>query len=164
MMKLLILGAGGHGRVCTEVARENSWEVAFLDDAPRMGIGGLKDYEELLGKCDAAFVAMGNPELREMWIKHLKDKGYEIATFISEKAVVSKTAMIGEGSIIMGGSVVQTGASIGRGSIISAGAVVDHDATVGEFCHINCNAVIPAEKKVPSGLKVIYGQIYVEEL
>ncbi|MDD3240946.1 MAG: PglB [Lachnospira sp.] len=161
-MKLLILGAGGHGKVCGEIARKSYEEIAFLDDNAPGVIGRMEDYEKLKGY-ESAFVALGNPELREEWIEKLIASGYQIATIVSEKAVVSKLATIGEGSVVMGGAVVQTGAEIGSGCIVSAGAVVDHDAKVGSFCHINCNAVIPAMKIVADKLKVNYGQIYVEE-
>ena len=153
-MKLLIIGYGGHGKVCGEIAGKTFEEVEYLDDNASEVIGRLDDYREHIDKFDFAFVAIGNTELRECWIRKLRLAGIKIATIISEKAVISKTATIGEGSIVMGGAIVQTGASVGCSSIVSAGAVIDHDAKVGNFCHINCNAVVSSGKIVPDKLKV----------
>lgn len=142
---------------------QNGFEIEYLDDnAP--GIGRLEDYEKLRAEYEFAFVALGNPELREKWFEKLKTVGYKMVCLISERAMISSLNLIEEGAVVMASAVIQAGAEIGKGSIISAGAIVDHDAKVGCFSHINCNAVIPAMEKVPDKLKVNYGQVYVEEL
>ena len=159
-MKLLILGVGGHGRVCGEIATSQGWEVAFLDDNAPDVLGGLADYEELTGKCDAAFVAMGNPEVRETWTLRLKEKNYKLATFVSGKAMVSRTATIEEGCVVMAGAIVQSNCSIGRGVILSTGSIIDHDSKVGDYCHINAGAIVPSMSSVPNNTKINYGEVW----
>lgn len=72
-MKLLILGAGGHGRVCKETAEqmindvgEKLYdEVDFLDDSSPMAIGKLNDIEGMREAYDNVFVALGASEMRK---------------------------------------------------------------------------------------------------
>ena len=45
--KIMIIGAGGHGRVCAEIAQLCGYEVDFLDDASRKDmniVGETKDF------------------------------------------------------------------------------------------------------------------------
>lgn len=161
-MNLLIFGFGGHGKVCGELASEIFEEISYLDDNAPCVIGSLAEYKAYTDMYDYAFVAFGDPELRERWTRELRSNGVRITAIISEKAIVSKTAIIGEGTVVMGGAIIQTGAIVGQGCIVSAGAVVDHNAVIGDYCHINCNAVVPAGKRVPEKTKINYGEIYVE--
>ena len=67
MKRLVILGAGGHGRVAADIAGKNGYDsIAFLDDTkktcgryPVMGESArFSEYD-----CDF-FVAIGNPQVR----------------------------------------------------------------------------------------------------
>lgn len=148
-MKLLILGAGGHGCVCGEIATSLGWNVAFLDD----NVSGVH------GRL-AAFVAMGNPEVREQWIRKLKEKGYKLPTLVSGNAVVSNTAQIEECTVVMAGAIIQSNVTIGRGGITSSGAIIDHDSIVGEFVHVNARAIVPSMSKVENKVKINYGEVW----
>lgn len=158
-MKLLILGAGGHGKVCGEIATACGYEITFLDDNAAE-TGKLEDYVKLKEGYDTAFVGIGNPELREEWFEKLKTAGYKLVRLISENAIISPSILIEEESVIMAGAVVQTGEELGCGCIISAGAIVDHDSHVGEFCHVNCGAVVPSMSKVDKKIKINYGEVW----
>lgn len=160
MKKLLILGAGGHGKVCAEIAEEFGYEVTFLDD---FSATPFNQYKELRNEYDEALVALGNPILREEWMKKLEETGYKIMSLISSKAVVSKNVEIKEGSVIMAGAIIQSGVKIDRGCIVSANAVVDHDCHIGKYCHINCGAIVASMSSMPDKTKVNYGQVWNEQ-
>lgn len=160
-MNLLILGAGGHGKVCAEIARKTYEKISFLDDNSADAIGKVSEIENFVSEYDEIFVAFGNPKIRKEWLEKAKALGYQIATIISEKSLVSKFTSIGEGSVIMGGAIIQTGASLGSGVIISASAVVDHDAIVKDYCHINVGAIVASGAAVEEMTKVGYGEVYV---
>ena len=65
-MNLLILGAGGHGRVVREVAEATGQyeNIAFFDDNTDQTdvIGKLSDYDKFTGQFDYAFVAIGRKD------------------------------------------------------------------------------------------------------
>lgn len=161
-MNLLILGAGGHDQVVKEIARKTRKyeKIDFLDDNSRNAIGVFADYAIFLNKYKYAFVAIGNPDIRKNWQQKLVQKGYEIPSFISKSAYVSKSSNIKRGSVIMPKTVVNANVQIGEGYIISAGAIVDHDFKIGQYCHINAGAIIPSYSIVPYFTKVNYGEVY----
>lgn len=167
--KLLIIGAGGHGRCCLEIAQSmNKYDdIAFLDNQnvnKKINDCKVIDTTEKLNfyypEYKYIFVAIGNNELREKIINSVKEIGYNLETLISSDSYISKYAFIGEGCVIFPKSVVQTNTTIKNGCIISSGAVIDHDVTLNECCHINANAVIKASSIVPKLTKVDYGKVY----
>lgn len=124
-MNLLILGAGGHGRVVREVAEATRQyeNIAFLDDNTGQSdvLGKLSDYDKFTGQFDYAFVAIGNAVARKKYQELLMDR-YEIATLIHPAAHISPSVSVGRGTVVMAGAVIQTKSTIGVGCIISAGA------------------------------------------
>ena len=55
---------------------------------------------------------------------------------IHRTAVISPSASIGVGTVIMAGAIVQAGAVIGKHVILNTGCTVDHDCVVEDFAHI----------------------------
>ena len=166
ILDLLILGAGGHGEVVKEIAiaTKQYSKIAFLDDcfddSNSKVIGKLADYERLKREYTNAFVAIGNPVVREQWQSNLINVGYSIPILIHPNAHISPSAHLDKGTVVMPKAVVQTNAKMGKGCIVCAGAIVDHNAEVGDYCHINVGAVVAANSKVPSGIKVDYNEVF----
>ena len=150
---LLILGAGGHSTVVLETAKElNSYKnFGFLDDViNNEGNGGkfLENVYPILGKISDykkknlfmdfpnAFVAIGEPHKRLELISELKKHSFKVPSLIHPSAYVSKSAIIGEGSVIMANAVVQSNAKIGRGVIVNTSAVVEHHTSLSDGVHI----------------------------
>lgn len=157
MNKLLILGAGGHGKVVTEATElEGRWkEIVFLDDREELNevmgfqvIGKLKDYSKLIHDYKYAFVAIGNNEKRIELINELEKIGFNIPTIIHPKAYVSKYSTIDKGTVILPGAVVNTSTNIGKGCIININTVVDHDCEIGDGVHISSGAVVRSMVKI----------------
>lgn len=65
MKHLLIIGAGGHGKVVAEVAEDVGYEqIAFLDDHAPEAIGKVSELEIFKEQYSNAFVGIGNNKLR----------------------------------------------------------------------------------------------------
>ena len=160
-MDLLILGAGGHGKVVKEVAEatEKYNRIAFLDDHSDIAVGKVSDLEQLHKIYDAAFVGIGNNHLRNELIHKLETIGYEVPVLIHPTAYVSRSAIIGKGTIVEPMAVVNTNARLGIGCIISVGAVVDHDVILGDCVHVNAGAIVKAGGKVESERKLEAGEV-----
>jgi sugar O-acyltransferase (sialic acid O-acetyltransferase NeuD family) len=142
---LLILGAGGHGRVIADTAKETGLykRIAFLDDSLPRGrsgeyeiLGTFKDYPLFLGSFANVTVAIGNNEMRMQLLRQLEQVGYFLPTIIHPRAFVSSGAVIGRGSVILAGAVIVTGACLGMGCIVNTLASVDHDCLLGDGVHI----------------------------
>jgi len=150
MLRLLVVGAGGHGRSVAEaVLAGGTYEVAgFVDDAApgivQVGgypvLGTTDDVSAYRAQAEVAIVAMGNNVLREALCNKLLAAGFELATVVHPRAIVSPSAVVGPGSAIMAGAVLGSESRLGLGVIVNCGAVVDHDAQVLDYGHLGVNA------------------------
>lgn len=157
---LLILGAGGHGRVVAETAElEGRWkQIAFLDDKadePSVNnfdiVGKLSDVENLTDQFKAAFVAIGNNELRMEWINKLLDLGYEVPVLIHPRSIISKYCTLGAGTVVLAGAVVNVNANVGKGCIVNVNACVDHDCVIENGVHVMSGAVVRSMRRLRLG-------------
>ncbi|MBQ2727350.1 MAG: acetyltransferase [Clostridia bacterium] len=141
MNKLVIIGAGGHGRVTADTARLNGYEdIVFLDDGDVPAAAGMvSDYMKYAAEADF-IVAIGNGAVRERIQTMLSDAGCRITTLIHPNAVIGSGVTIGEGTVVMAGAVVNTGAQIGCGVILNTCCSADHDCVIGDYCHISVGA------------------------
>ena len=153
---LLILGAGQYGRVVrdTAVAMGGFHQIDFLDDAGSFAVGRLAEYETFRQTCDCAFVAMGNPEIRKLWLEKLEQAGYELPVLIHPMAWVSPTAVLEKGTIVEPMAVVHSEAVVESGGLICAGCVVNHNARIHSCCQVDCGAVVESGAVVPEKTKV----------
>ena len=152
MKRLLIVGAGGHGRSVAEavLAAGKYNLVGFADDAaPALQqvwdlpiFGDTADLARYREHADAAVVAIGNNRLREALQLTLYAAGFALATVVHPQAMVSPRAVIGAGCAIMAGASVGVEAQLGAGVIVNCGAVIDHDGRVDDFGHLGVNAAM----------------------
>ena len=152
MRKLLIVGAGGHGRSVAEAVLAGGCFslTGFLDDAyPQLArvwdipvLGPANDFGRWRETADCAVVAIGNNTVRETITEYLRMAGFDISVVIHPRALVSPSAVIGAGSVVMAGAVVGTDAHLGEGAIANFGAVIDHDCRVGNYGHLGVNAAM----------------------
>lgn len=151
MSKLLIIGAGGHGKVVADVVSKiEQWDhISFLEDKEEIKetlgfpvIGKLKDYKLLKNEFRNAFVAIGNNSLRLVWLEKLYKEGFILPIIIHPFSAVSRFSNIKAGTIIMAGAVVNAGTSIGKGCILNTCSSIDHDCTLGDGVHVSPGARI----------------------
>ncbi len=160
MRTLLIIGAGGHGRVVAETAQACGYEVSFLDDKAGDGVvGSISDLEEFVDKYDGFFVGIGNNKMRHDLYDRLQILGVEIVTLVHPTSYVSPTAKISEGVIVEPMSIVNTNSVIGIGAIVGVGAVVDHDVNVGAYAHINAGAICKGGAIIKDCTKLEAGEV-----
>ena len=134
--KLYIYGASGHGKVVCDVAKSVGYkEIIFLDDN-----GELKFSPDL--PKFPVIIAIGDNKIRANLQKKVSEAGFEIATLIHETAVISPSAKIGRGVVIMPNVVVNADAIIGDGVILNSSCVIEHDCKIGKFAHISPNSVL----------------------
>ena len=151
MKKLLILGAGGQGKVVLDLALTcEEWdEISFLDggkiDEEVLGypvIGDFNEYEVLREEYTHAIVAVGNNDLRLKLTEALLERGYEVPVFIHPSAVVSQFSSIGVGTIVMPQAVINVSAQVGKACIVNTGVTIEHDCQIGDGVHLSPSATL----------------------
>lgn len=159
-MKLVVVGAGGHGKVVLATALEAGMEVVgVLDDDPAkwrttlLGVpiwGPVSTYVEYLEEDEVRLVlAVGDNRLRRELVSLMP--GVAWATLVHPRAYVHPTVALGEGTVVFAGAVVQPFAQIGRHAIINTDAVVEHDCHIGDWAHLASGVRVAGGVEVGEG-------------
>jgi acetyltransferase EpsM len=148
-MKLVIIGAGGHGQVVADAAIAAGFEVlGFLDD-DRSLFGRQFLGVSVLGPIAAAHdmdancvVAIGDNRCRKHVVDLLGLPAQRYAAVIHPRATVSPYAKVLPGAMVLAGAVVGPQAVVGSHSIINHASSIDHHDILGAFVHIapGCHA------------------------
>lgn len=145
--RLVLLGAGGHGRVAADIARAMGWgSILFLDagfpgrtqNAVWPITGDFSAAADLRAGGAHLFVSIGSNAARERVFAAYA--GQDAPSLIHPSAVVSPDTEIGAGAFIAPGAVINVAARLGRGVIVNTGASVDHDCAIGDFVHVSPGA------------------------
>lgn len=156
-----LFGASGHAKVIKDIIDAQGDEVGCLyDDAPH--------YDEIHGKSvfrasevnvvEPLIISIGSNRIRKM-LSEKYPVGY--AKAIHPKSIVSPTAQIGDGSVVMHGAIVQSDAKIGRHCIVNTGASIDHECVIGDFVHISPHATLCGDVHVGEGTWIGAGAIII---
>ncbi|WP_095174819.1 MULTISPECIES: PglD-related sugar-binding protein [Blautia] len=161
MKRLLIVGAGGHGRVVKEVAEatDEFEKIDFLDDNSEDTVGKTDDLKKLYGEYDSAFVGVGNNMFRMECIAKIKEVGYQIPTLIHPTAYISKSANIELGTVVEPKALVNANTKIGEGCIISVWTIIDHNVVVEDGVHVNARAIVRAGAHIAALSKLEAGEV-----
>lgn len=144
--RLVIIGAGGHGKVISDIALKNGYtDIVFVDDGAtgeRLGypIIGTSNLIKPLndGKTDFV-IAVGDNGVRKK-IAQRNDVNW--VTLIHPSAQIGLDVKIGEGTVVMANAVINSSATIGKHCIINSGAIVEHDNIIGDYVHISPRAAL----------------------
>lgn len=152
-MRVLIWGAGGHGKVVADVVRACGHEViGYIDaDEDRFGAvaepGGAKIVctEEMFRSeppdFDALALAIGYNTRRLQLVRGLAGD-VAMPAFVHPSAEVSPGATIGDATVVAPRVVINAAAKIGAAVILNSACVVEHDCRVGDGVHISPNATL----------------------
>ncbi|MXP62956.1 acetyltransferase [Roseomonas sp. M0104] len=150
--RLLLVGAGGHGRAVLAALRDAGWPLpaGVLDDDPACpGLPGVP----WLGPVDraaalraeglgAAHVALGGNARRRELGEQLLGLGFDLPPVRHPTAVLAEDARLGAGSVAMPRVVLGAAATVGRHVILNTGSIVEHDCELAAACHIAPGAVL----------------------
>ncbi|MBI4815138.1 MAG: NeuD/PglB/VioB family sugar acetyltransferase [Deltaproteobacteria bacterium] len=148
MGPLVVYGAGGHGKVVSDAARAQGYDVlGFGDDdeakrfSGQLGLSvvciGLSELREFCDRHRAkVVVAIGENERRAARFSEMRAHGFELATVVHPSAVVSPSATIGAGTVVFAGVVINADATVGQNIIVNTLASIEHDNVIGDHAHI----------------------------
>ena len=155
MNKLIIIGAGGHGKVIADIAIKNGYtEICYLDDEATgecMGfpiIGKSSDVDHLDDGNTDFIIGIGNNRSRML----IAEK-YHVnwITLVHPSAQIGTHVSIGEGSVVMAGAVINVCSTIGAHCIINTNSVVEHDNILADFVHISPGVTLSGTVTVGRG-------------
>ncbi|MBW8736001.1 MAG: acetyltransferase [Streptomyces turgidiscabies] len=171
-MTLHIVGAGGFGRETLDAVRATAAapEVVFVDEHPaattltgcpvllpgQLAVSGAQQ--------DEFVVAIADAEVRRRLARQFEDRGLRAATVIDPRAVVSPTARIGRGCVVLGQAFVSAGTVLGAHVQVNYHASIGHDTVLEDFvtilpgANIAGNVTVGAGSTVGSNAAVLQGR------
>lgn len=157
-MRVLIIGAGGHGKTVADALQQAhqagaaAAPIGFLDDDERLHGRQIAELPVLgaLGQMsfiahDGVVVALGDNARRREVFERLACAEARLVTVRHPSAVIGAGVHVGEGAVILAGVVVNRDTRIGRNTILNTSCSVDHDCVVADHVHVAPGAHIGGE-------------------
>jgi len=159
--KLLLVGAGGFGRMVAEQAMLQ-YDCAFVDDGQAVGaemcgipvVGSIADLLRLRKDYNLLVIGIGNNKFRAQVYEKAKELGYTCPNIIAPSAYISPYSKMGCGCVVLQNACVQNGASVGDGVLLNAGTEVHCDATVRDYALVYTNSVIRSGATIGSYVRI----------
>jgi sugar O-acyltransferase (sialic acid O-acetyltransferase NeuD family) len=153
--EVVVIGAGGHGKVVVSTLQAAGRSVAAVydDDRERWG-------QELLGVPVTGIPSDGPRRGRRLGVigvgdnrsrQRLSGLPFEWLSVVHPQAWRHGSVKLGAGTVLFVGSVVQPDARLGRHCIVNTGALIDHDSTLGNFVHVAPGARLAGGVEVGDG-------------
>jgi UDP-perosamine 4-acetyltransferase len=155
--RVLVIGAGGHAKVVIEALRAAGIEpVGLVDRQPDasalLGVPVLGDDDWLprlrADGIESAVVALGDNGARERAGEGLRALGFRLPAVVHPAALVSPSARIGAGAVVMARAVAGTLAEIGPLAVLNTGCIVEHDNRIGACAHVAPGAALAGAVRV----------------
>jgi sugar O-acyltransferase (sialic acid O-acetyltransferase NeuD family) len=175
-MEIVILGAGGHGRVVLDIlqtARQHK-VVGFLDNNAGLHgrrvdglpvLGGIGDVEELRRRgVRGAVVAVGDNGVRRSICDSVEQNGLELINAIHPSAQIASNACTGKGVVIAAGALVCAHCQIGDHAILNTGCIVDHESMIGTAAHLCPGVRLAGHVVVEAGAFIGIGATVVQNI
>jgi len=176
--KLLLIGAGGHGKVVLDLLLHvQEYSIAgIIDLRERVGdkvlgvsvVGTDKDLPQFfrngIKHCFISVGSVGDPGVRIKLYDLARKTGFKFPNLIHPSAYISPRALLGEGNYIGPGVTINVNAKISDHCIINTGAIIEHDCQVGDFVHIASGAVLSGGVSVGDHSHVGAGSVVIQNL
>ena len=148
-----LYGASGHAKVIIAILNENEIPInSIIDDNPKaetifgFQVSNTSDCD--FKKLKNTIISIGNNAVRKKLSNKVKTN---FSKAIHPKAIICKTATIGDGTVVMAGAIVNTETKIGTHCIINTAAIIDHDCVIENFVHISPSAALAGGVVVGEG-------------
>lgn len=99
----------------------------------------------------SVFVAISSSHLnrdRTSVYKRIKDKGYEMASYVSSKSVIWKNVEIGDNCFVLENNTLQPFTKIGNNVTIWSGNLIAHSSMIEDNCFITSHIVVSGFCKI----------------
>ena len=164
--KVILIGTGTNtNQIINEIERYRNTKIEGIVYFQRKFINQFKNYK-ILGdlkilknskfkKCEI-LITLGSTLLRKKIAKNIaKEKiKNKFFTLISKNCIVSNSANISEGTILMTGCVINSNSKIGKHSLINTSAIIEHDNKIGDFNNIGPNSIIAGSSQTGENVNV----------
>jgi sugar O-acyltransferase (sialic acid O-acetyltransferase NeuD family) len=155
MTNLLLLGGGGHClSVIESIESTGLFNIIGISDIPERVGTSILGYKVIVSDQDMINLKVDNlqylitigqiktAEPRIQSYSFLKTNNLPVATIIDSSSIVSKRAIIQEGTVVLRHSFINSEVKIGHNCIINSRAIIEHSSLIGNNVHISTGAIV----------------------
>ncbi len=157
----IIIGYSGHAYVVLDILLSNNYKItgycngleenkADPYNLTYLGSEEAPDNLEILRQHDT-FVCIGSNEIRGKIFKSLLSKNVICPYLVHPRSIISTSAEISEGTVVMAGVIINAFAKIGNAVICNSGAIIEHECVVGDYVHIAPGAILAGNVTIGEG-------------
>ena len=146
---IIILGKGGHAKVCAEALRSHSREILFE----------FRTTEDQISVNDEVIIGIGDIKIRRSLFEKYR---WQVLSLAHPSSVIASDYKPNLGIQIMAGAIIQPGCKIDENVLINTRASVDHDCIIGSHVHIAPGAILCGGVTVRDGAFIGAGAIIPE--
>lgn len=167
--RVVIIGAGDHGRGTLEIFREASrngsaWEVlGFVDDSPaKQGavvgglpvLGGLSWISDHQGPGIGYVIAIADTRTKQAIAERLLQWPLTFVSIAHPAAFIGNGVFLAPGALINAGATIAYDTIIGEHTTVNLNATIGHDCVLGRFSTVAPGANIAGKVHVGEGCDV----------
>ena len=165
-MRIVVIGAGGHGKVVLDaIFAAGSHVVAGIVDDNHQ-LAGMRLFDlpivnsiEELNDVEGCIIAIGDNMIRREKYDLYLQAGYAPVTVIHPSAVISPWAEIGKGTVVMANAVINPDASIGDNAVLYTSCTIDHECRISDHAYISPGCNVCGQANVRTGAMLGAGAV-----
>jgi sugar O-acyltransferase (sialic acid O-acetyltransferase NeuD family) len=160
---MYLIGASGHAKVILDCLKnagvivrgmfDKNDSLKTLKGIPVLGDYTFQNVEEPL------LIAIGNNKVRAQISKQFALKSF--AKAIDPSSIIADDVKIGDGTVVLHGTIIQSSAVIGNHCIVNTAASIDHDCVLGDYVHIAPKVALCGAVRVGEGTLVGVGAVVI---
>jgi sugar O-acyltransferase (sialic acid O-acetyltransferase NeuD family) len=157
LKKINIIGASGHAKSVIDVVESAGYVVGTIidDDNTITSVLNHPVNNSTAIDTNPLLIAIGDNHTRKGIATKYKD-GFAKA-LVHATAVVSPSATLKPGTVVMPRAIINADSKIGMHCIINTAAVIEHDCVLGDYVHISPNATLAGDVTVGEGTQIGIG-------
>jgi sugar O-acyltransferase (sialic acid O-acetyltransferase NeuD family) len=172
MERIAIVGSSGHARMVLDVLAAGEAKCCgFIDSFKPAGsvvkgytvLGDERAIPELRARhgIDSLIIAIGDNYSREQMAQSIRETlpGARFATLIRPSCQLGSDVRIGEGCVLMPGSIVNQGSRVGEFCILNTRSSLDHDCEMKDFSSIAPGVITGGNVQIGVGSCVCIGAV-----
>ena len=166
---MYLYGAGGHAKVIIEIIKimGETIDGLFDDNDHVEELTGIK-VEKGIRITEGVFpilaapviISIGNNAERAEIAKRLANRfDVKFGKAVHSTAIVSPSASVAEGAMILHGAIIQAETKIGKHVLVNTAASIDHENVIGDYAHISPHATLCGRVHIGEGTNVGAGAV-----
>ena len=156
---MYLYGASGHAKVIIDIIKANQLELnALFDDNEQLtNLSGYPIWSpSLINEKIDLLISIGNNEIRRKIAETLP---MNFVTLAHPSAIISPTATLDSGSVVMQGAILQSDVKVGKHVIVNTAASIDHECVLADYVHVSPNSTLCGNVSVGEGTWIGAGSV-----